>query len=569
MSSEEEPKNISIEITSEEEEETSCEEESGSEEEESGSGEEESGSSEYETGSGSEESSSEESDSEAGESFTTTEEGEKLIRIVNKLQDAFTKVGMANLDLPQIAVVGCQSSDEYGQFLHKGEKKYYDYKEIEAEIVKDTDRITGKNKGLSPIPINLKLYSPNVVNLTMIDLPSVTKIAVGDQPEDIEKQINDMVLNSINRPNCIILAVTPANKDLANSDSLKLAKQVDPKRQRSVGVLTKLDLMNEGTDAVDILEGRLLDLKFIGVVNRSQKDLQNNKDVKSAQSTEQQFFKNHPKYMHMAHVVGSKYLAKVLNNKLINHIQKCLPKINKNVEMELESAQKQLQKLGVDDDDLQRKQVAFSSLSGFSQEFKNLIDGTSSDVDDINDQSFATRIVGGARIRAHFIFSLPRDVKKLKLEENLADEKIKIYIQNAEGAISRLGVPEKAFHWAIRVGITKLMEPCRQCVLNVEKELIEIITATANKVEQFEMFPMLKERILDIATTLVSSLREPTLDLVTKLVNMELAYINFDHPNLHIRKYTEDKTGELFESWLTKKRGKSKKWQHLVVCTQG
>jgi dynamin GTPase len=67
-----------------------------------------------------------------------------------------------------------------------------------------------------------------VLNLTLIDLPGITKVPVGDQPPDIEYQIRDMIMQFITRENCLILAVTPANTDLANSDALKLAKEVDP-----------------------------------------------------------------------------------------------------------------------------------------------------------------------------------------------------------------------------------------------------------------------------------------------------------------------------------------------------
>ena len=61
-----------------------------------------------------------------------------------------------------------------------------------------------------------------------MDLPGLTKVPVGDQPADIEFQIKDMLMQFITRENCLILAVTPANSDLANSDALKLAKEVDP-----------------------------------------------------------------------------------------------------------------------------------------------------------------------------------------------------------------------------------------------------------------------------------------------------------------------------------------------------
>lgn len=67
-----------------------------------------------------------------------------------------------------------------------------------------------------------------MLNLTLIDLPGITKVPVGDQPQDIEYQIKDMILQFISRESSLILAVTPANMDLANSDALKLAKEVDP-----------------------------------------------------------------------------------------------------------------------------------------------------------------------------------------------------------------------------------------------------------------------------------------------------------------------------------------------------
>lgn len=67
-----------------------------------------------------------------------------------------------------------------------------------------------------------------MLNLTLIDLPGLTKVPIGDQPLDIEQQIRGMIMQFIKRDSCLILAVTPANTDLANSDALKLAKEVDP-----------------------------------------------------------------------------------------------------------------------------------------------------------------------------------------------------------------------------------------------------------------------------------------------------------------------------------------------------
>lgn len=72
------------------------------------------------------------------------------------------------------------------------------------------------------------MYIFSVLNLTLIDLPGMTRVAIGDQPQDIEMQIRAMLLEFITKDSCLILAVSPANTDLANSDALKIAKEVDP-----------------------------------------------------------------------------------------------------------------------------------------------------------------------------------------------------------------------------------------------------------------------------------------------------------------------------------------------------
>ena len=113
----------------------------------------------------------------------------------------------------------------------------------------------------------------------------------------------------------VILSVSAANVDLANSESLKLARSVDPQGRRTIGVLTKLDLMDAGTNANDILTGRTYPLKlgFIGVVNRSQQDINTEKPMTAALDSEREFFGTHPAYKNIAHKQGTKYLTKTLN----------------------------------------------------------------------------------------------------------------------------------------------------------------------------------------------------------------------------------------------------------------
>jgi dynamin 1-like protein len=161
----------------------------------------------------------------------------------------------------------------------------------------------------------LRIFSPNVLTLTLVDLPGLTKVPVGDQPRDIEKQIRDMLMRYISKPNAIILAVTAANTDLANSDGLKMARETDPEGTRTIGVLTKVDLMDQGTDVVDILAGRVIPLKlgYVPVVNRGQRDIDASKSISSSLENERKFFENHPSYASKAQYCGTGWLSRKLN----------------------------------------------------------------------------------------------------------------------------------------------------------------------------------------------------------------------------------------------------------------
>ena len=107
-----------------------------------------------------------------------------------------------------------------------------------------------------------------------------------------------MIIEFITEENSIILAVTPANIDMANSDALKLARKVDPDGERTIGVMTKLDLMDEGTDARDIFEGKenrfALKKGYVGMVNRSQKDITSNCSIQDAIANENEYFRTSP-----------------------------------------------------------------------------------------------------------------------------------------------------------------------------------------------------------------------------------------------------------------------------------
>ncbi|XP_077353638.1 dynamin-1a isoform X2 [Festucalex cinctus] len=484
---------------------------------------------------------------------------EDLIPLVNRMQDAFSAIGQnANLDLPQIAVVGGQSAGkssvlenfvgkdflprgsgivtrrplvlqlmncptEYAEFLHCKGKMFTDFDEVRQEIEAETDRMTGANKGISPVPINLRVYSPHVLNLTLVDLPGMTKVPVGDQPADIETQIREMLLQFVTKDNCLMLAVSPANSDLANSDALKIAKEVDAQGMRTIGVITKLDLMDEGTDAKDILENRLLPLRrgYIGVVNRSQKDIDGKKDITAALAAERKFFLSHPAYRHLADRMGTAYLQKILNQQLTNHIRDTLPALRAKLQSQLLSIEKEVEeyKNFRPDDPSRKTKALLQMVQQFSVDFEKCIEGSGDQID-------TAELSGGAKINRIFHERFPFELVKMEFDEKELRKEISYAIKNIHGIRTGLFTPDLAFEAIVKKQIQKLKEPTLKCIDMVVSELTFTIQKCSQKLAQY---PMLREEMERIVTQHIRDRESRTKNQVLLLIDIELSYMNTNH----------------------------------------
>lgn len=140
---------------------------------------------------------------------------------------------------------------------------------------------------------------------------------------------------------------SPANSDLANSDALALAKEVDADGVRTIGVITKLDLMEDGTDARDVLENKLKPLRrgYVGVVNRSQRMIDDRKDMATAVKAERDFFLSHKYYRTIIDRLGTPYLQRVLNQQLTQHIHDKLPALQDKLRKEMVLLELEVEKM--------------------------------------------------------------------------------------------------------------------------------------------------------------------------------------------------------------------------------
>ncbi|KAG9452977.1 hypothetical protein H6P81_005881 [Aristolochia fimbriata] len=488
---------------------------------------------------------------------------ESLIGLVNKIQRACTVLGDYGGDnalptlweaLPSVAVVGGQSSgkssvlesivgrdflprgsgivtrrplvlqlhqteqgQEYAEFLHLPRKKYTDFAMVRKEIQDETERMTGRTKQISPIPIHLSIYSPKVVNLTLIDLPGLTKVAVEGQPDSIVHDIENMVRSYVEKPNCIILAISPANQDIATSDAIKLAREVDPSGERTFGVLTKLDLMDKGTNALDVLEGRSYKLQhpWVGIVNRSQADINKNVDMIAARRREQEYFASSTDYSHLASKMGSEYLAKLLSKHLETVIRARIPSITSLISKTIEELESEMDHLGrpIALDAGAQLYTILELCRAFDRIFKEHLDGGRP---------------GGDRIYGVFDNQLPAALKKLPFDRHLSLQNVRKVVSEADGYQPHLIAPEQGYRRLIEGALSYFKGPAEASVDAVHFVLKELVRKSIGETQELKRFPSLQAELAAASYEALEKFREEGRKTALRLVEMESSYLTVE-----------------------------------------
>lgn len=193
----------------------------------------------------------------------------------------------------------------------------------------------------------------------------------------------------------LIVAVSPANADIATSDAMRLVRDVDPKGDRTLGVLTKLDLMDKGTDATEVLEGRSLFLKlgWVGLRLRSQADIVAKANLQSSREAERAFFASRPEYRNLR--TGTDELVSTLQKLLERAVRSAVPRIQHHISAASRSVEAELRALGGEapQDRGGRLHTALSVLDAFQRSFEAHLEGGHG---------------GGERLRVIFERTLPQ-----------------------------------------------------------------------------------------------------------------------------------------------------------------
>ncbi|PKK32701.1 interferon-induced GTP-binding protein Mx-like [Columba livia] len=314
---------------------------------------------------------------------------EEKIRPCIDLIDSLRALGIEkDLALPAIAVIGDQSSGKSSVLealsgialprgtgivtrcplelklkripadqAWKGKISYQDISrelqyasEVDKAVREAQDVVAGTRGAISEQLISLEIRSPDVPDLTLIDLPGIARVAVGDQPKDIGEQIKRLLKKIIGCKETLNLVVVPCNVDIATTEALKMAQEVDPRGERTLGILTKPDLVDRGTEEaiVNIIRNLVVPLKkgYMIVKCRGQQDIHNNLTLATAIHQERKFFESHKHFSILLEEGRATipHLAEKLTNELVRHIIKTLPTLENQIREVLHKTFYDLQK---------------------------------------------------------------------------------------------------------------------------------------------------------------------------------------------------------------------------------
>ena len=416
------------------------------------------------------------------------------------------------------------SGEPWAVFEERKGKKFTDFIKVRETIEALTDEVCGKDKNILDKPIVLNVYSQTCPDLTLVDLPGVTRVPIEGQPKNIEEITKNMCRRYAEDPLTIILCVIAANSDIATSDGLKLAKEIDTTGSRTLGVLTKLDIMDAGTDARKALMNEEIPLKlgYVGVKNRSKLDLNNKISMAESSRKEREFFKSHPVYKNLpAGHLGTDVLINKLTKIYFRIIRENLPRIIKAINDRVKTAEEELASLGqpMPTDDAGKMSLLWNMINEYCDIFRNVLQGKYS-----NKRLAFLEGEGGFKIKLLFKKLLEEFTGvDYKATKEYTDEKIDYALTIHEGD-SIPGFPSvDAFIYLLRPQLEKLKDP----IEDIFNEVFQYIDFLSGKIleKTFTRFPQAVNDMTDLVTNYLLEEREKTKYIIDSVVDMEINYL--------------------------------------------
>lgn len=392
---------------------------------------------------------------------------------------------------------------------------------IKNAILQFQNQHAGSSLNISNDEIVIRISSNQMPNLTIIDLPGMISLHQSDkgQSESIVDDIKELIKHYIIQKNTIILAIMPARVDLETDHSLAFIKQYDSNFERTVGILTKVDLMNEKSDICDYLTNNIskslqLGYGYFGIKFTPDIDLNQNKII------ETEYFNQHNSYSQLEDKsrLGINNLIGFLSNILLDKIKSILPTIQNDLEDRLKSVIYDLNKLGefIEIDDNNKNFILNLVIGNFCNDYKDSLENHSNT---INYGKELKKIFVDYRTNLYNINPLG-DVDDSILTNIIEEsEGNKLFFQT-----TMIEILEKCIVNKNIKSIQKLKTPSSECIESIYILLVTILNKITS-CDEYNKYPKLVKLIIKKTQTLIDHYKNTCYLKLDELVAIEEAYI--------------------------------------------
>lgn len=416
--------------------------------------------------------------------------------------------------VPLIMKLQHQPSDETELSLeYLGKEIKTDEVNVARAIDDATEEIAGNDKGISNIPLTLIVKKNGVPDLTMVDLPGITRVPVQGQPENIYEQISNIIMKYIRPEESIILNVLSATVDFPICESIRMSQRVDKTGERTLAVVTKSDKAPEGLREKVTADDVHIGLGYVCVRNRI-----GDETYEEARIEEANLFNNHPLLCKIdKSMVGVPVLAQKLVQIQATIISKCLPEIVKKINDKLNSNLQELGSMPKHLSSITEAMTAFMQIVGSAKESlrKILVRGEFDEFPDEKEMHGTARL---AEMLNKYAEQLQNKRVEFESKENFLMDEIGV-LQETKGIGLPNFLPRTAFLTILQRKVKEVSDAPIDFVSNVwdyiEKVVVSVLTHhSAN-------YPQLQSSNRRAASNLIERMKEKSLDRVMELTEME------------------------------------------------
>mmetsp|Transcript_28903 Transcript_28903/g.89335 ORF Transcript_28903/g.89335 Transcript_28903/m.89335 type:complete len:647 (+) Transcript_28903:776-2716(+) len=396
--------------------------------------------------------------------------------------------------------------------------------ELTAIIKRLTETLAGDRCGLSNDAIIVRLTSPEAPNLTLVDLPGIVRTAVSGQDSEAIGKVNQLIDSYITKKHSIILAVVPSDQDIATIDILERARKVDPDGERTLGVLTKPDILEPGKneEVVAVLKNlrKPLKLGFVMVKNRSQYQIQQGISLESALKIEEDFFLSHPVFSRLdPRLLGVRSLVTSLAKLLVTRIQQQLAPMKRQVEMTLSKIRGDIRAIssyGTAASASERQKLLVTLTQEFVRHLNDCVRGEYRDrliVCNPNLRLYTRALVVFQELQSRVMSTAPH-FRSNDFVTNLANQMEALRGRELPGFMSA-----QSFYMFIQEFIDAWAAPARMAAAQMRALAGEVVQGLFQKVAI--SYPVLRDSLGAIASSILEESENQALQLLDGLVVRE------------------------------------------------